>query len=228
MKAGMLSARQIIEVLSIAALTGSLVGCDKGQGGSVAPAASSKAPTPAPSAPAVSASAAASATASAAPAPKPSHACPDGSTGEGTFKNPCEAKGASRIMTVQWTGKTDDKGPHFRVTNNAKLDVLYGTVVVYFYDKAGKQLEVPAAGASTPARPKQTCSGQIFAGPMKAAEKAVLTFSCVKKEHVPDAAAAVEAEIQTVGFTDASGAKADTFWRNNDLVPDERRKGGVK
>jgi hypothetical protein len=211
-------------VLGLSTLTWCLVGCDKEQPSSEKPAASAAAVAAAPSASAP----AASATASAAPAPKPSHPCVDGSQGEGTFKAPCEATGAKRVMTVQWTGKTDDQGPHFRVVNNTKLDILFGSVVVYFYDKAGKQLEVPASGSTTNARPKQTCSGQIFAGPMKAGEKAVLTFSCVKKDHVPEGTAAVEAEMQMVGFTGESGTRADTFWRNNDLVPDARKKGGIK
>jgi hypothetical protein len=63
---------------------------------------------------------------------------------------------------------------------------------------------------------------------MKAGEKAVLTFSCVKKDHVPEGTAAIEAEMQMVGFTDASGGKADTYWRNKDLAPDTRPKGGTK
>jgi hypothetical protein len=40
--------------------------------------------------------------------------------------------------------------------------------------------------------------------------------------------AAVEAEIQMVGFADSSEKKSELFWRNNDLVPDARPKGGVK
>jgi len=131
-------------------------------------------------------------------------------------------------MDVQWNGKIDDKGPAFRVTNNAKLEVLYGNVVVYFYDKDGKQLEVPATEPNAKPRPKQICFGNIFGGPMKVGEKAVVTFSCVKKAHVPEGTTAIEAEMQTVGFTEAGGTKADTYWRNEELVPDARPKGGVK
>lgn len=131
------------------------------------------------------------------------------------------------MMTVEWTGKMTDKGPEFRVTNNAKLEVLYGQLMVYFYDKAGKQLEVPASG-ETKARPAQKCTGNIFAGPMKPGEKARLTFSCVNKSHVPDGTEHVEGEMRMVGFTAASGNKSDTYWRNEDIAPDERPKGGVK
>ena len=62
----------------------------------------------------------------------------------------------------------------------------------------------------------------------KAAEKAVLTFSCVDKKHVPEGTAAIEAAMLGVGFADASEKKVDFYWRNDDLSPEARRKGGVK
>ncbi len=156
---------------------------------------------------------------------KPSHPCPEGTTGEGSFKEPCKATGKTRIMEVKWTGKIGDKGPSFKVTSKAKLEILYGNIIVYFYDKAGKQLEVGGGGK---ARKWLSCGGNIFAGPMKAGEKAVLTFSCVKKKHVPEGTAAIEGELKTVGFTAKSGKRADTYWRNTDLAPKERPKGGIK
>src|SRR6185436_9349233 len=118
----------------------------------------------------------------------------------------------------------DDKGPTFKIVNNAKLDVLYGKIVVYFYDKAGKQIELK--GGEKPRR-RLSCAGNIFAGAVKPGEKIFVNFSCVKKDDVPKGAAAIEGEIQTVGFTDEAG-KPDTFWRNDDLVPEDRPKGGVK
>ena len=57
---------------------------------------------------------------------------------------------------------------------------------------------------------------------------AVLTFSCVPKKVVPDGAAAIEAEMQVVGFADATEKKIDFYWRNADLTPNARPKGGVK
>jgi hypothetical protein len=191
-------------------------------------------PRPATSAdaePAVTAEASApsSAPTPSATAAAPPHDCPKGSSGEGSFAKPCEAKGNARLMEVAWTGKTDDKGPHFRVTNKAAQVILYGKIAVYFYDKAGKQLDVPDDSV-TPAKtvPFRTCSGNFFGGVMKAGEKAVLTFSCVAKKHVPEGTAAIEAEMQSVGFADATEKKADSYWRNNDLTPDVRKKGGVK
>ena len=166
----------------------------------------------------------------AAPVPStPAVACPDGSKGEGTMNNPCEASGNSRMMDVAWTGKTDDKGPFFKVTNKSKSVILYGKIAVYFYDKAGKQLDVPSnSGLADKAKPFHTCSGNMFGGVMKAGEKAVVQFSCVKKERVPEDTKTIEAEMQMVGFADANEKAVESYWRNNDLTPEARKKGGVK
>ena len=127
-------------------------------------------------------------------------------------------------MEAVWTGKMDDKGPQFRVTNKSSLVILYGKIAVYFYDKAGKQLEVKDADGK--GHPYKSCAGSsLFGGVMKAGEKAVLTFSCVKKEHVPEGATAMEGELQTVGFADSTEKKSEFYWKNDDLVPDVRKKG---
>jgi hypothetical protein len=158
--------------------------------------------------------------------PEPKHDCPEGSTGEGSFKKPCVATGAARAMEVQWTGKIADEGPFFRVTNKSPLVILYGKIIVYFYDKAGKQLELKDDSGKT--RPHQTCTGKIFGGVMKVAEKAVLTFSCVKKSHIPEGTTQIEGEMQMVGFADPDGEKIDFYWQNEALTPEARPKGGLK
>ncbi|HSO34154.1 MAG TPA: hypothetical protein VLT33_16580 [Labilithrix sp.] len=211
--------------LAVVALT--LLGCSKDKPNEGPPGAASSVsaepgsppasvtPPPPASAPAPSATAAAT-----------PHDCPKGSTGEGSFDKPCEAKGNARLMDVTWNGKTDDKGPFFRVTNKSPLVIVYGKIAVYFYDKAGKQLEVPDDTVSPPKTvPFRSCSGNMFGGVMKAGEKAVLQFSCVGKKHVPEGTAAIEAEMQTVGFADATEKKVDFYWRNPALTPDARKKG---
>jgi hypothetical protein len=152
--------------------------------------------------------------------------CPQGSSGEGTFNSPCEATGTARMMEVEWTKKTDDQGPKFKVINKSPSVILYGKIAVYFYDKAGKQLEVKDAGGKP--HPYLTCGGNMFGGVMKAAEKAYFYFSCVKKTDVPDGAKTIEAEMPMVGFTDSTETKSDLYWRNEGLTPDARPKGGVK
>ena len=173
------------------------------------PPASEKAPAPAPSTPAIE--------------------CPSGSKGEGTYEKPCDATGNARAMEVAWTGKTDDKGPFFRVINKTKSVILYGKIAVYFYDKKGKQLDVPSTdGAADKAKPFHTCAGNMFGGVMKPGEKAVIQFSCVKKERIPEGTTAIEAEMQMVGFADPSEKSVEYYWRNTDLTPEARKKGGVK
>jgi len=130
------------------------------------------------------------------------------------------------MLEVTWTGKMNDVGPQFRVLNRGKDTILYGKVYVYFYDKAGKQLEVKDSEGKI--HPYKLCFGNIFSGVMKPNEKAVIAFSCVKKEHVPEGAVAIEAEMGTVGFADASEKKSEYYWRNPELYPDVRPKGGVK
>jgi hypothetical protein len=186
--------------------------------------------TPKPEAPAKpSASVAAVAppapTAEPPPPPKPREDCPEGSSGIGTSAEPCKGSGDSRMMEVKYTGKTTDEGPKFSVTNKTKKSILFGSVAAYFYDKAGKQLQVTAGGKP---RPMQICSGNIFAGAVKPDEKIYVFFSCVKKDHVPEGTATIEAEAKTVGFADESGTKNEYYWSNLDLVPDVRPKGGIK
>jgi hypothetical protein len=201
-----------------------LGGCSKEEKPSTnsAPSASASASMPPDAAPA---------TASAAPAPsaapEPPHVCPPNSSGPGSYTNPCEAKGTTRIMTVKWK-KTDDKGPSFAIKNIGPTTILYGRIAVYFYDKSGKQLELTDDSQPPKTRPFHTCAGNFFQGVMKPAESAVLTFSCVPKSVIPDGTATIEGEMQMVGFADPTEKKIDFYWRNLDLTPNARPKGGVK
>ena len=197
-----------------------IMACENEAPKKAAPSASSPPPAPPP---------VASASASSAPAPtaaekKPSRPCPDKSSGVGTFEDPCKAKGKARIMDVTAGTKIGDKGPTFKIVNDTKQEILYGKIVVWFYDKKGKQMD---ATAGDKPRRRLTCAGNIFGGPVKPSEKIFMNFSCVKKEDVPAGFATIEGEIQTVGFTGDDG-KVDTYWRNDDLAPEERPKGGVK
>ncbi len=212
-------------ILACAALlaTVATTGCSKDDAAKGTASSASAAPvqsTPPPPPP----SAAPTAAASAAPPVD----CPKGSAGDGTFAKPCVAKGNARMMEVAWTGKSDDKGPSFRVVNKSTSVVLYGKMAVYFYDKAGKPIMAKDRSQSPPTdKPFHTCGGSMFQGVMKAGEKAVITFSCVTKADVPDGATSIEAEMQTVGFTDDE-KKISSYWQNPDLTPDTRKKGGVK
>lgn len=213
--------RRMRTTLFTAAALLTLVACSKDDAAPSPSASASASATPPPSASAPPPPPAPSV------APEPPHDCPAGATGPGSFTKPCDASGPARMMDVKWK-KTDDKGPSFAITNKAKLVVVYGKIGVYFYDKAGKQLSVMDDSTPPKSRPYHTCSGKFFGGPMNPSEKAVITFSCVPKSVIPDGTATVEAEMQMVGFADATAQKIDFYWRNNDLTPDARPKGGVK
>jgi hypothetical protein len=199
-----------------------LAGCEKAEPTpKPEPAKSAPAPTATPSAPPV-------ATAAPSAAPEPHHDCPEGSEGVGSFAKPCEAKGTARMMEVTWNGKMSDSGaPTFRVINKSKLVILYGKVVAYFYDKAGKQLDAPAGSSGKP-RHHQDCPGNVFGGVVNPGEKIFINFSCVGKSSIPEGFAAIEAEVPMVGFADAEGKHTDFYWKNEELAPDERPKGGIK
>ena len=182
-----------------------------------------EAATPKPSA--VPAAAAAPPTPSAEPPPKLRDDCPKGSSGPGTSDKPCLGSGEARMMEVAYTGKTTDQGPKFSIVNKADSQILYGSLVVYFYDKAGKQLQVKAGDKT---KPMQTCAGNIFAGAVKPGEKIFMFFSCVKKEHVPEGTVSIEGEVKTVGFADEAGKTNEFFWSNPDLAPEERPKSDGK
>lgn len=159
------------------------------------------------------------------PPPKNRDDCPKGSSGVGTSDKPCLGSGESRMMEVTYTGKTTDQGPKFSIVNKAESQILFGSLVVYFYDKAGKQLQVTAGDKK---KPYQPCAGNIFAGAVKPGEKIFMFFSCVKKEVVPEGTAAIEAEVKTVGFADEAGKKNEFYWSNPDLAPDARPKQAGK
>ncbi|HTJ82810.1 MAG TPA: hypothetical protein VL400_13905 [Polyangiaceae bacterium] len=213
--------RNVVQLVVLSSAMALAAGCS----GDATPAAGSAKPSAAATTAAPKSSAPATAAPSASANLPPRSDCPKDSAGPGTLTQPCLGKGTARLMEAKWTTKTDDKGPHFNVHNTSKSVILYGKIAVYFYDKAGKQLEVKDKDKSVPFK---TCFGNIFSGVMKPDEKAVITFSCVKKDDVPEGTTAIEAEMVTVGFADASGEKSEFYWSNPDLAPDARPKGGVK
>lgn len=134
------------------------------------------------------------------------------------------------MVTLAWRGKYDDKGaPTFQVHSVAPKTTLYGRVAVYFYDKAGKLIDAKeTAEGSDKAHPFHTCSGNVFSGGLAPNEKAAYNFSCMSKSNIPDGMASMEAEAFMVGFADSTVKKNEYYWRNEDLTPDARPKGGVK
>jgi len=135
------------------------------------------------------------------------------------------------MLDVAWNGKYDSGGaPSFKVASKSTKAILYGRIAFYFYDSVGKQIDVKeAVEGSDKTHAYHVCSGSgLFAGALNPGEKATYNnFSCMKKANMPDGVAAIEAEAVIVGFADASGKKTDFYWKNPDLTPEARPKGGV-
>src|SRR5881394_2946196 len=100
----MSSTSRMIATFGAAALVACLASCDKDAGKPAPSSASAPAPT-ASTPPATPPPPVASAVEK-----KPTRPCPEGSTGKGTFEDPCKAKGKTRIMDVAWNKKIEDKG----------------------------------------------------------------------------------------------------------------------
>lgn len=134
------------------------------------------------------------------------------------------------MVELAWNGKSDASGaPSFKTNSKATKAVLYGRIAVYFYDKAGTQIDVKeAVEGSDKTHAYHVCSGNVFAGGLNPAEKAVYNFSCMKKSNIPDGMVSMEAEAVVVGFADAAIKKNEFYWKNADLAPEARPKGGVK
>jgi hypothetical protein len=204
----------------------SVLGCSKDP-----PAAAEAGASATASAAAPSASVAALPSASASAAPEVQHDCPPGSVGLGSFSKPCEAKGNVRMLEVAWNGKYDPNGaPSFKVASKSTKAILYGRIDFYFYDGTGKQIDVKeSVEGSDKTHAFHVCSGSLFAGALNPGEKARYdNFSCMKKADLPIGVATIEAEAVIVGFADASGKKNDFYWKNADLAPEARPKGGIK
>jgi hypothetical protein len=131
-------------LLCALALVG-VVGCDKAGDGAAKPDGSAKpATTTAASAkPSASASASAAATGDKCSA----LGCEPGT---GTFfeKCDCKAKPPAVPLKAKYAGKRSSffKQPEFEVTNTTDKPIHWGSVAIYYYDKAGKQLEAEIDG----------------------------------------------------------------------------------
>ena len=68
-----------------------------------------------------------------------------GCTGEGSFSKMCDCKAKPQPapFAVKYAGKYSSffEEPEWQITNTTDKDIHWGSAAVYYYDKAGKQLE---------------------------------------------------------------------------------------
>jgi hypothetical protein len=188
---------------------------------------SSQAAKPAPSSAPSAAPSAATSAAAAAPD------CPEGSTAVdrkwdmkgtpnmfSTFKG-CEASGTTRIAEVKLKDTNFADGATLVVTNKSKIPFV-GSIRVFAYDAAGKQLEIFSPGHSTKG---DKWLDVAFAGdlaqPGKPREVKVLD-----KDIIPKDAKTIEGEVVVAHMHQSDDQSFD--WGNPALYVNERPQGGAK
>jgi hypothetical protein len=149
-------------------------------------------------------------TASATATVAPAATCPGGSTQD---TSGCKAAGQSRVAILRWNGTFGDATQALMLKSTAAAPLKNGTVALWFYDKAGKRLDV--AGAK-----KYAAAGDAFGGVIKAGGTKVLTFP-LAKAGIPDGAATIEGEVVKATLVNPDGSDGPA-WRNDDLNADER------
>lgn len=170
---------------------------------------------------------AASATASAAPppAPTPSAAvappkqCPEGSTGSGSYEDPCRASGDSRLVRVEFD-KRETGVIVFAATNEGPYTVIGGARTLRAYDDKGKQLDFMIGGEPIKyVRNSGRLSQFIPAGKTQNVEFFL--------SDLPAGATVLEVEFEKVEMA-TSGDTPDFVWENPDLAKAERPASGTK
>jgi hypothetical protein len=114
--------------------------------------------------------------------------------GEGSLDRECVLKGKSPFK-AKWTGAYVDsfgrQVPEFEVESSFELEVSWGYVATYYYDKDGKQLELNLDNGYKAMHNYENGSGLLK---MKPGETKKLGFG-VTKEQVPAGTETIEAEI---------------------------------
>jgi hypothetical protein len=149
--------------------------------------------------------------------------CPPGSSGKGTPHEPCLGKG--RWLKSAWTGKLDEPGALFRVTNTLDRRIEFETVHVYYYDRAGHRLPVrlPGEPASAAAHESTNTAGELFQiNPQETKE----VYLGLPKRAIPRGTAKVEAEFPRLGFRPEGKDLPLGYWFNDSLIVTERPLGG--
>jgi hypothetical protein len=168
----------------------------------------------------------------AAASKKEKSTCADfGGTGELSFDKPCNLKAPSPVKG-KWTGgyvkrsRNSDELPEIEIENGFELEIMWGNVTVYYYDKDGKQLEVTFENGEKSKAPYTNGSG-IFQN-LKPGEKKKLAFGAPKAQ-TPAGTESIEVEISAFGYElPDKNPKNKYFWVERPTMWDQRPKGGWK
>lgn len=153
-----------------------------------------------------------------------------GCKGEGSFFKKCDCKGkdVKPPLTATWTGKDGsfDK-PAMEVQNLSDQPLHWASVRLYYYDQAGKQLEVTIKGKPEKKTKDTTYKTYMMNGStftLKPKEKKTLSFGW-KKDEAPKGTDTIEAVFDGWCWGEPRD-KANEVCVTIDRAPDERPKGG--
>jgi hypothetical protein len=186
--------------------------------------------------PASSGNAKAKGASSAATSSKEKTTCADfGGKGELTVANMCVLPRPSPVKG-KWTGayvtKFGQEQPEFEVENGFELEINWGNVALFYYDKDGNQLEVTFASGDKSMAPYQSGSG-TFGGDkpgkgLEPGEKKKFSYGPTKAE-TPAGTETIELEVRAFGHELPNrDPKSKFFMVQAPDVPNVRPKGGWK
>ncbi len=146
-----------------------------------------------------------------------------GCKGEGTFFKPCSCKDKAQPvpLEVKYTGKYSDffKQPEWEVTNKTDKDIHWASAAVYYYDKAGKQLEAQIKDKTYKA---SRVNGSNFTLKPKETKKITIGF---KKDTEPKGIDSMEVVFDGWCFG-VYKDKSSHLCIKNERAPEERPKSG--
>lgn len=142
-------------------------------------------------------------------------------TAQGDFFNKCDCKGKGMTppLVAKWTGKVDSffKSPTFEVENTSDKDIHWASAAAYYYDKAGKQIEVETKDKKSKYK-SYTVNGSNFS--LKPKEKKEISIGWKEDLHPKDTA---KIEVVFDGWCYGKyDDKPNELCINVDRAPEER------
>jgi len=150
--------------------------------------------------------------------------------GDGSFFQKCDCKAAPQDVPFEakYTGKYHSffKQPEWDVTNKTDKDINWASANVYYYDKAGKQLEATVKDKKDASKDRKFKSyrvnGSNFTLKPKETKKITIGFM---QENAPAGAASLEVVFDGWCYG-ASADKESHLCINVERSPDERARAG--
>lgn len=165
----------------------------------------------------------ASTSAAAAQEAAPNKCEPLGCSGDGTLASPCRCKGqtATSPFQIKYTGTYSDvfHQPQFEVKNTTDKAIHWGSYVVYYYDKSGRQLE---ATIGKEVYKNSRGNGSLLM--LKPNETRKLSLGFEKKSE-PKGISGIEVVVD--GWCFGTAMTKDELCVRTERAPEERARSGI-